>query len=264
MTILNYTFFSPNGTEFPVGSNNDGKLYMMLTGMDYSTLRRKDWSEPVTTALNIQYVNTSLVVGGRYFELVNETIALTANAQNYIHANIDLTQTANPVSISAETNDNSNAIDLNNDSGVLKVVIDIVGTNGQGVVGTEVPENITYLDRLVVKHASNEFGQLAASKLEEDWNITEVGGGIYRFSRIINTTQAVNNPWGSLFISSEIGIPVLPSGYNRNFVTATMSNTGNLMWCAITSANAFRLISGSNTSGATRQVLVEAFATKNP
>ena len=31
MTIKNFTFFSPNGTEFPVGSNNDGKLYMMLT-----------------------------------------------------------------------------------------------------------------------------------------------------------------------------------------------------------------------------------------
>ena len=27
MTIKNFTFFSPNGTEFPVGSNNDGKLY---------------------------------------------------------------------------------------------------------------------------------------------------------------------------------------------------------------------------------------------
>ena len=26
MTIKNFTFFSPNGTEFPVGSNNDGKL----------------------------------------------------------------------------------------------------------------------------------------------------------------------------------------------------------------------------------------------
>ena len=58
MTIKNFTFFSPNGTEFPVGSNNDAKLYMMLTGMDYGTIRRKDWSNPVHTALNIQYVNT--------------------------------------------------------------------------------------------------------------------------------------------------------------------------------------------------------------
>ena len=103
MTIKNLTFFSPNGTEFPVGSNNDGKLYMMLTGMDYKTIRRKDWSNPITTALNIQYVNTSIIAGGRYFELLNETIALTANAVNYIHANIDLTKTINPVSLSAET-----------------------------------------------------------------------------------------------------------------------------------------------------------------
>lgn len=264
MTIKNFTFFSPNGTEFPVGSNNDGKLYMMLTGMDYNTLRRKDWSDPIHTALNIQYVNTSLVVGGRYFELVGETVALKANTQNYIHANIDLTQTANPVSISAEDSDNSNGIDLNNDSGVLKIVIDIVGTNGQGVVGTEAPENITYLDKLVVKHASNGFGQLSASKLEADWNIQEVGGGIYRFSRIINVTQAVSSPWGAIYISPEIGVPALPAGYSRNYITAVMSNTNNLMWCAITSPNGFRLMSGQNTAGATRQVLVEAFATKNP
>lgn len=264
MTIKNFTFFSPNGTEFPVGSNNDGKLYMMLTGMDYNTLRRKDWSEPVHTALNIQYVNTSLVVGGRYFELVGETVALMANTQNYIHANIDLTQTANPVSLSAESSDNSNGIDLNNDSGVLKVVIDIVGTDGQGVIGTEAPENVTYLDKLVVKRASNEFGQLAGARLENDWNIQEIGGGIYRFSRIINVTQAVSSPWGAIYISSEIGVPALPVGYSRNFITATMSNTTNLMWCAITSNNGFRLMSGQNTPGATRQVLVEALATKNP
>ena len=53
MTIKNFTFFSQNGTEFPVGSNNDGKLYMMLTGMDYGTIRRKDWTSPLNTALNI-------------------------------------------------------------------------------------------------------------------------------------------------------------------------------------------------------------------
>ena len=79
MTIKNFTFFSPNGTEFPVGSNNDGKLYMMLTGMGYRTIRRKDWKSPLNTALNVQYVNTSIVAGGRYFELLNETVALKGN-----------------------------------------------------------------------------------------------------------------------------------------------------------------------------------------
>lgn len=264
MTIKNFTFFSPNGTEFPVGSNNDGKLYMMLTGMDYNTLRRKDWSDPIHTALNIQYVNTSLVVGGRYFELVGETVALTANAQNYIHANIDLTQTANPVSISAETSDNSNGIDLNNDSGVLKVVIDIVGTNGQGVVGTESPENITYLDKLIVKRASNEFGSLSAVKNIDGWYVQEMPNGMYHLTQIVTTNMAPNQPWGSLYISSEIGIPSIPSGYTKQYITATMSNTSNLMWCAITSLSAYRLISGSNTGTGNRQVKVEVFATKTP
>ena len=133
MTIKNFTFFSPNGTEFPVGSNNDGKLYMMLTGMDYRTIRRKDWKSPLNTALNVQYVNTSIVAGGRYFELLNETVALKGNAVNYIHANIDLTQTANPVSLSAETSNNSNGVDINNGSGVLKVCFDVVTTSGTGV-----------------------------------------------------------------------------------------------------------------------------------
>lgn len=133
MTIKNFTFFSPNGTEFPVGSNNDGKLYMMLTGMDYRTIRRKDWKSPLNTALNVQYVNTSIVAGGRYFELLDETVALKGNAVNYIHANIDLTQTANPVSLSAETSNNSNGVDINNGSGVLKVCFDVVTTSGTGV-----------------------------------------------------------------------------------------------------------------------------------
>lgn len=149
MTIKNFTFFSPKGTEFPVGSNNDGKLYMMLTGMDYKTIRRKDWSNPLNTALNVQYTNTSIVAGGRYFELLNETVALKANAVNYIHANIDLTKTANPVSLSAETANNSNNIDLNNNSGVLKVIIDIRTTNGTGVVSAKNPDNITYLDKVI-------------------------------------------------------------------------------------------------------------------
>ena len=147
MTIKNYTFFSQNGTEFPVGSNNDGKLYMMLTGMNYGTIRRKDWSSPLNTALNVQYTNTSIIAGGRYFELLDVTVALKANSVNYIHANIDLTQITRPVSLSAENSNNSNNVDLNNDSGVLKVVIDIRTTNGIGVISNKTPDNLTYLDK---------------------------------------------------------------------------------------------------------------------
>ena len=156
MTIKNFTFFSPTGREFPVGSNNDGKLYMMLTGMDYGTIRRKDWTSPLNTALNVQYTNTSIIAGGRYFELSNETVALKANSVNYIHANIDLTRTARPVTLSAETSDNSNNVDLNNNSGVLKVVIDIRTTNGTGVISAEQPTEHTLLDDVIVNSLVNK------------------------------------------------------------------------------------------------------------
>jgi len=154
MTIKNFTFFSPNSTEFPVGSNNDGKLYMMLTGMDYGTIRRKDWTSPINTALNVQYTNTSIIAGGRYFELLNETVALKGNAVNYIHANIDLTQTANPVSLSAETSNNSNRVDINNGSGVLKVCFDIVTTSGTGVTSTQPTVQTSILDSISVNDIS--------------------------------------------------------------------------------------------------------------
>ena len=168
MTIKNFTFFSPNGTEFPVGSNNDGKLYMMLTGMDYKTIRRKDWSNPITTALNIQYTNTSIIAGGRYFELLNETIALTANAVNYIHANIDLTKTTNPVSLSAETSDNSNNVDINNGSGVLKVCFDVVTTSSTGVISTQPIVQTSILDNVSTKSLTvdrtAQIGSLSVSR----------------------------------------------------------------------------------------------------
>ena len=263
MTIKNFTFFSPNGTEFPVGSNNDGKLYMMLTGMDYKTIRRKDWSNPLNTALNVQYTNTSIVAGGRYFELLNETVALTAKAVNYIHANIDLTKTANPVSLSAETSDNSNNVDLNNNSGVLKVVIDIRTTDGTSVISAKAPDNMTYLDKLNTTSVKSSFGALAGVNLLNNWYVQEMAGGLYRFSRIVDVANAADQPWGSLYISAEISIPSLPSGYTKSYLTATMSNTSNLMWCAVTSPSAFRLMSGQNTSGSTRSVLIEVFATKN-
>ena len=154
MTIKNFTFFSPNSTEFPVGSNNDGKLYMMLTGMDYGTIRRKDWESPVNTALNVQYANTSIIAGGRYFELLNETVALKANTLNYIHANIDLTQTTSPVSLSAETANNSNRVDINNGSGVLKVCFDIVLTSGTGVISTKPIAQTSALDIIYANNIS--------------------------------------------------------------------------------------------------------------
>ena len=148
MTINNFTFFSPTGTEFPVSSNADAKLYTMLTGMELSTFRRKDWSEPVDTALNRQYTNTSLVVGGRYFELEGESVELQASSDNFVHANIDLTNTSAPVSISVEAADNSNSIDINNGTGVLKQCFDIVTTDSMAVTAQRVPKQVTTLDKV--------------------------------------------------------------------------------------------------------------------
>ena len=210
----------------------------------------------------MQYTNTSIIAGGRYFELLNETVALKANSTNYIHANIDLTQTANPVSLSAEGSNNSNNVDLNNDSGVLKVVIDIRTTDGTGVVNAKAPDNVTYLDKLNTNSAKNSFGTLAGVNLLNDWYVQEMAGGLYRLSRIINVNNGVDQPWGSLYISAEIGIPSLPRGFSQSHITASMSNTSNLMWCSVASNNAFRLLTGKSTGRAVRSVLVEVFATK--
>ena len=116
--------------------------------MDYGTIRRKDWTRPLNTALNVQYTNTSIVAGGRYFELLNETVALKGDAVNYIHANIDLTKTANPVSLSAETSNNTNRVDINNGSGVLKVCFDVVTTSGTGITSTQPVGQASILDRI--------------------------------------------------------------------------------------------------------------------
>ena len=214
MTIKNFTFFSPNGTEFPVGSNNDGKLYMMLTGMDYGTIRRKDWSNPLNTALNVQYTNTSIIAGGRYFELSNETVALKANSVNYIHANIDLTQTAHPVSLSAETINNSNHVDLNNSSGVLKVLIDIRTTDGLGVISSEIPKQITTLDELATKTAKIE--DLTVTGDIKEWtdismqNVTSAKLQYKKVNGVIGLRGSGN--WGSFTVNSAKNVGNLPEG----------------------------------------------------
>ena len=225
MTIKNFTFFSPNGTEFPVGSNNDGKLYMMLTGMDYGTIRRKDWSSPLNTALNVQYTNTSIIAGGRYFELSNETVALKPNSVNYIHANIDLTQTTRPVSLSAESTDKSNKVDLNNNSGVLKVVIDIRTTNGTGVISNKTPDNVTYLDKIITN--SLEMKGFADSYVAFFAN--KGGGNTVTFTAPWDCTAEVElfyHGWGFAGGEWEIGITT-PSGLTQIYEATGYTNGHN-------------------------------------
>ena len=258
MTIKNFTFFSPNGTEFPVGSNNDGKLYMMLTGMDYGTIRRKDWSNPVNTALNVQYTNTSIVAGGRYFELLNETVALTGNAINYIHANIDLTQTANPVSLSAESSNNSNNIDLNNNSGVLKVLIDIITTDGTGVIKAEIPKQVTTLETLKVK-GNEVYGRFTTGI----WKVEQIGEQEYKFTTTETFNLAISGAVGQLFASQPRSYPALPDGYTKTQVLPTVVSTANWCWAIVDNINQYRLATFSNTPSTSRTVKIEIIATKN-
>lgn len=143
MTITNYTFFSPNGDDFPVTANSDGKLYMMLTGMNYTDYRVKFWQNPINSALNRVYTNTSLVVGGRYFELSSHAVTLQPSTTNFIHAVIDLANTTNPVTITVESSDTSTDIDINNNSGILKRCFDIVETSGSAVTGAKRPNGQT-------------------------------------------------------------------------------------------------------------------------
>ena len=214
MTINNFTFFSPNGTEFPVGSNNDAKLYMMLTGMDYKTIRRKDWLTPTNSGLNVIYNNTSIIAGGRYFELSFETVALNANSVNYIHANIDLTQTTRPVSLSAEKSDNSNSIDLNNASGVLKVLIDIRTTNGTDVTLQKAPDNVTYLDKAVINSVISSItvdsGQVKTATINTGYGrsavITRIGNTVTITSQSQYSSEPADGSW-------QRGVGTLPVGF---------------------------------------------------
>lgn len=148
MTITKYTFFSPNGDDFPVTANGDAKLYMMLTGLEYGQLRLKHWSTPLDTALNRVYVNTSIIIGGRYFELRDHSITLQPTITNYIHAVIDLSDPLNPVTITVESSDTTNTTDINNSSGILKVCFETVTTSGSAVTSSAVRTQVFEFDKV--------------------------------------------------------------------------------------------------------------------
>ena len=262
MTIKNFTFFSPNGTEFPVGSNNDGKLYMMLTGMDYGTIRRKDWSNPLNTALNVQYTNTSIIAGGRYFELLNETVALKANSVNYIHANIDLTQTTNPVSLSAETVNNSNNVDLNNNSGVLKVLIDIRITNGTGVIKAEIPKQLTILSEVTAD--SIKVGNLSIfpSYSDGQWTIEQIQDGLYRLTTFVTSNGEIGASFGQLKMGPNVPKPALPSGFIELHSSVAIAEASKNCW-VMRDGSGVRIISATVQSSSNNTVKFEVIASKS-
>lgn len=158
MTITNYTFFSPNGDDFPVTANADGKLYMMLTGLEKGDFRLKHWQNPINSALNRIYVNTSLVVGGRYFELQSHSVTLFSETTNYIHAVIDLSNTSSPVTITTERTNTSNATDINNGTGILKVCFETVVTSTSSITSVSRISQKTSIGDLNVSGKISDLG----------------------------------------------------------------------------------------------------------
>ena len=163
MTIKNYTFFSPSGTEFPVSATADRRLYLMLGGMDYNTFKMNHWVSPTNTGLNRIYTDTSLVVAGAYFELKSHTVTLNAKTTNFVHVNIDLSNITNPVFLTIENTDNSNNIDINTKTGIIKRCIEVVTTNGVSVVKVDekgqdtTANNITVTGDLTQRYVATSF-----------------------------------------------------------------------------------------------------------
>lgn len=302
MTIYPYTFASIDGASFPVGANNDGRLYQILANkMANGELKRYDFSNPVNTALNRQYSGTAFLAGGRYFELINEQVTLTANTTNYVTLNIDLSNASTPITISNESSNLSNTIDINGASGILRICFEIIITDSSSVtnvtnkVETDVFENIVStgnatLNAITSKNVTNSetiktkdliatgnasltslstttakvnSKDVYGSETNGGWYIEQIGANFYRLTIIQTVTNAVDYFWNSrLYISNGIDLPTLPSGYTKQSFTTLMMDTTNLMWCAPDSLNTFRLVTGSSVTSATRKVLVTVYATK--
>lgn len=159
MTIKNYTFFSPTGTEFPISATADRRLYLMLGGMNYADYKMKHWVQPVNSGFNRIYKDTSFVVGGAYFELKEQAVVVSANTNSYIHINIDLSNLTSPVFVTVETQDNSNNIDINSNSGILKKCIENVRTNASSISNvTETSQDSDLIKQL--KLAMNPVGSI--------------------------------------------------------------------------------------------------------
>lgn len=180
MTIKNYTFFSPTGTEFPISATADRRLYLMLGGMNYADYKMKHWVTPVNSGFNRIYKDSSFIIGGAYFELKEQAVVVSANTINYIHINIDLSNLTSPVFVTAETQDNSNNIDINSTSGVLKKCIEIVRSNAISIVSvSETSQDSDLIKQL--KLAMNPIGTILTTTNSANPS-TYIGGTWERFA----------------------------------------------------------------------------------
>lgn len=180
MTIKNYTFFSPTGTEFPISATSDRRLHLMLAGMNYADYKMKHWVKPVNSGFNRIYKDTSFVVGGAYFELKEQAVVVSANTNSYIHVNIDLSNLTSPVFVTVETQDNSNNVDINSNSGILKKCIENVETNASSISDvTETSQDSDLIKQL--KLAMNPVGTILTTTNSTNPS-TYIGGTWERFA----------------------------------------------------------------------------------
>ena len=191
MTIRKYTFFSPNGNDFPVTADADAKLYMALGNLDYTTFSRVDWSTPKQVGLTKTFVKTSFVVAGRFFQAENELVQLLPAATNFIHAVIDLSTPLNPVKFTSETTDNSNTIDINNSSGVYKRCIEKVTTNSGSIISTEKIAQNRIFDIATIKKAVINTANVVNSSVSGATNLNTLntsGKAVLSILEVKNST----------------------------------------------------------------------------
>lgn len=222
MTIKKYTFFSPNGNDFPVTANSDAKLYMALGNLDYTTFSRVDWSTPTQTGLTKTFVKTSFVVAGRFFQAENELVQLLPAATNFIHVVIDLSTPLDPVKFTSETTDNSNTIDINNSSGIYKRCIEKVITNSGFIISTEKIAQNRIFDIATIKKAVINTANVVNSNVSGATNLNTLntsGKAVLSILEVKNSTLLKNTTIsGNLTVSG-----VTTSKY----FTATESVTAN-------------------------------------
>ena len=217
--------------------------------------------QALNTALNVQYTETSIIAGGRYFELFNEMVALSANSINYIHANIDLTQTSSPVSLSAETVDNSNRVDLNNNSGVLKVLIDIRTTNAMGVIKSEIPKLVTTLDEVHANFVKINGLGLYPNYSKNQCTIEQVQENLFRITCFVTSTADITSNIGQLKMGPYIEKPTLPSEFNEIHSSVSVAESNKSVWIMRDGAG-IRFISPNKQTGVNVTAKFEFIATK--
>ena len=238
MTIKNYTFLSPSGTEFPVSATADRRLYLMLGEMNYSDIKMKHWVDPINTALNRIYNDTSFVLGGAYFEIQNHAVTLSANTTNFVHVNIDLSNVSAPVSISVETSDNSNTVDINANSGSLKRCFEIVTTSGSAVTSARsnlvmgeqksrqfnlsygITAYVTRIGNMVELMASSQAGTVIPTGIRDTGNSLPPGyrpHGMFRMPLVRRDTGAstmiVSQPSGEVQLVNNTGSSIPTTAY---------------------------------------------------